>query len=197
MLLSVADSGTSTYQESCGHTATHRTRQQERSLHFCYLECTSDHPQRWLIYHQHSPLTTLEDYCEEMMVSLSSARDLAAKMIQKAQTKYKKYYDQKAKDSQIRVGEWLLVQFPQDESGRNRKLSNPWHGPYYVTSLNDTTSHARRFITVNMGNSVFTRVEFAIALPVFQRDITGMVPGGRAQDNLRNGWKSFSQLALQ
>ena len=76
-----------------------------------------------------SPSTTLEDYREELMVSISSARNLAAEMIQKAQTKYKSYNDQNARKTHIRVGDWVLVRFPHEESGRNRKLSKPWHGP--------------------------------------------------------------------
>lgn len=30
-----------------------------------------------------------------------------------------------------------MVRFPADESGRNRKLSKPWHGPYLITSVKD------------------------------------------------------------
>ena len=35
-------------------------------------------------------------------------------------------------------GDWVLVKFPQDETGRNRKLSQPWHGPYRVLDWCDT-----------------------------------------------------------
>ena len=28
-----------------------------------------------------------------------------------------------------------MVRFPADGSGRNRKLSRPWHGPYLITSV--------------------------------------------------------------
>ena len=31
----------------------------------------------------------------------------------------------------------MLVYHPQDETGGNRKLSRPWHGPYRVTSIQD------------------------------------------------------------
>ena len=30
-----------------------------------------------------------------------------------------------------------MVKFPQDESGAQRKLSRPWHGPYRITSLDN------------------------------------------------------------
>ena len=38
----------------------------------------------------------VSDYREEIILSLSTARDLASKCIQRAQKKYKKHYDQKA-----------------------------------------------------------------------------------------------------
>ena len=31
------------------------------------------------------------------------------------------------------------MRFPSDEPGRNRKLSQPWHGPYRVLQTTDTT----------------------------------------------------------
>ena len=37
----------------------------------------------------------------------------------------------------IQVGDWILVRFPQDESGKKRKLSKPWHGPYRVVERRD------------------------------------------------------------
>ena len=32
--------------------------------------------------------------------------------------------------------ELVMIRFSADESGRNRKLSCPWHGPFRVTSIN-------------------------------------------------------------
>ena len=81
--------------------------------------------------------TTVEDYREELMVSLSSGRALATEAIQKSQAKYKKYYDRQSRETNLRVGDWILVYFPQEECGRNRKLSRPWHGPYRVLSKRD------------------------------------------------------------
>ena len=40
--------------------------------------------------------TEVEDYQEEVILSLSSARELAAKAIQKAQKQYKTQYDHKS-----------------------------------------------------------------------------------------------------
>ena len=82
--------------------------------------------------------TTVEDYRVEVMTSLSSARALAAKKLKKTQEKSKIRYDQKAKTRKLMKGDWVLVKFPQDEMGRNRKLSQPWHGPYRVLDWCDT-----------------------------------------------------------
>jgi len=52
------------------------------------------------------------------MKSLPLARSLAAETIQKAQGNYKMQYDHKAN----RNGEWVLIKFPHEESGKQRKF---------------------------------------------------------------------------
>ena len=79
----------------------------------------------------------LRDYREELMLSLTSARELAADTIQRAQARYKHQYDKGSKEISFRVGDWILVRFPQDESGRWWKLSRPWHGPYRIVAKSD------------------------------------------------------------
>ena len=79
----------------------------------------------------------VSDYREEMILSLSTARDLASKCIQRAQKKYKKHYDQKAAPRPYRVSDWVLVKFPHEETGSLRKLSQPWHGPYRILACKD------------------------------------------------------------
>ena len=81
------------------------------------------------------PITPLqqsevEDYREKVILMLSSARELAMKNNQKAQKKNQRLYDRKAMEKPLRVGDWVLVRFPYEETGKNRKLSQPWHGPY-------------------------------------------------------------------
>ena len=61
--------------------------------------------------------TDVDDYREELMLSLSSARNIATQSIQKSQQQYKKYYNNKATSTKFRVGQWVLVKFPQEESG--------------------------------------------------------------------------------
>ena len=81
---------------------------------------------------------SVTDYREELFISLSSARQLAVESIQESQRKYKEYYDRKTKADRFRLGEWVLIKFPHEESGKQRKLSRPWHGPYRIMKLTDT-----------------------------------------------------------
>ena len=90
------------------------------------LDCRTPTEAAYLPVTEISP-TDVSDYREELMTSLTSARDLAAKAIRKAQNKYKHQYDRSARQVNIQLGDWVLVYFPQDESGRWRKLSRPWH----------------------------------------------------------------------
>ena len=84
-------------------------------------------------------VTSVEDYREELVLSLTSARNLAAKSIQKAQERYKRNYDRRSTYTKtpLRVGDWVLVRMPKDETGPQRKLSRPWHGPYRIVSISD------------------------------------------------------------
>ena len=76
--------------------------------------------------------TDVSDYRQELILSLATARKLAAESIQKAQRQYKTQYDKKAKSTDYCVGDWVMVHFPQEELGALRKLSRPWHGPYRI-----------------------------------------------------------------
>ena len=81
--------------------------------------------------------TDVADYREKLMLTLSSARELASKCIERAQRRYKNQHDRKATQTQYKIGEWVLVRFPHEETGRLRKLSRPWHGLYWVVSRRD------------------------------------------------------------
>ena len=81
--------------------------------------------------------TDVSDFREQMMLSLSTARNLAIKTSKEAQRRYRLQYDKTARTSKLRVGDWALVYFPQDETGKTRKLSQPWHGPYRIISRDD------------------------------------------------------------
>ena len=54
-----------------------------------------------------------------MMLSLTTARSLAVETNREAQQRYKLQYDKAAKTFKFRVGDWILVYFPQDETGKS------------------------------------------------------------------------------
>ena len=83
-------------------------------------------------------MSTVDSYREELILNLSSARELAAERQRESQAKSKERYDRRARTREYRMGDWVFVKFPSDETGRNRKLSQPWHGPYRVTSIVDS-----------------------------------------------------------
>lgn len=91
----------------------------------------------------------LTDYRQELAVTLARARDLAAQSIQAAQRKYKRQYDRIHKCSPVpyKEGDWILIRFPHEESGKMRKLSRPWHGPYRVFEVTAMGVSAERVYT--------------------------------------------------
>ena len=70
---------------------------------------------------------------------MSSARDLAVESLKTPQDQSKERFDTTASGRNFRRGDWVLVKFPSDETGKHRKLSQPWHGPYRVLEQSDTT----------------------------------------------------------
>ena len=62
--------------------------------------------------------TEEEDYREEVILSMSSVRELAAKGTQKAQKRYKTKYDHKSIKKKYQVGDWVLVKFQHEETGK-------------------------------------------------------------------------------
>ena len=90
-----------------------------------------------LLSPEQHPLMTTEDYREELLQTLASSRQLAETAIRKAQRRYKGQFDRRAQQRHYKVGDWVMVKFPQEEQGKMRKLSHPWHGPYRVIERND------------------------------------------------------------
>ena len=81
--------------------------------------------------------TEVSDYQEEVVLSLSTARRLATKSIKTTQARYKRTYDMSSRVPDYQLGDWVLVRFPQEETGRLHKLSRPWHGLYRVDDRRD------------------------------------------------------------
>ena len=79
--------------------------------------------------------TDVRDYREEVVTSSSLARKAAVSAMQNAQKKYKQYYDRCTKSLDYKVGDWILIRFPAEETGSQRK---PWYGPYRIVSFTET-----------------------------------------------------------
>ena len=86
-----------------------------------------------------SPLEPIDvsDYHQQLVMSLTAAHQTTVDCVKKAQQKYKKFYGRKASSRPHQIGDWILVRFLAEESGRNRKLPQPWHGPYRITEIRD------------------------------------------------------------
>lgn len=75
-------------------------------------------------------------------MTLIDAREQAALSIQRAQQHYKKYNDKKTTPNTIRWTEWVMIRFPQDETG---------NGPYMVIEVTATGSLAEKVYTPQDG----------------------------------------------
>ena len=147
------------------------------------------------------PLSTLqwtdtEDYHEELVLSLTSARSLAAESIKSSQKKYKEQFDRKARDWNYKAGDLVLVRFPQEEQGPMRKLSRPWHGPYRIVSCDDPDvlilmSRLSSLTIRKNDRSKSINRECVHVLMDFLQDISGMVLDGIHVEDHRNGFRTY------
>eukprot|EP00731_Ephydatia_muelleri_P011030 Em0005g1616a len=117
-------------------------------------------------------LTEISDYREELILSLLSARELAVSSIKAAQQRYKQQYDRKSRPVTFKLGHWVLVRFPQDETGKQRKLSRPWHGPYRVTQINDPDITVVKVSFLMMAQSKYIKLELVYVQSSYLQDST-------------------------
>ena len=117
--------------------------------------------------------TDLNEYRQRLIKVLTQARELAVQQIQAAQQKYKKQYDRYTSTEEYREGDWILIRFPSDESGKQRKLSRPWHGPYRVVASTPTGVSANK-ILMTRTQYKFIYIGSLGAPQVFQPGIFGM-----------------------
>ena len=83
------------------------------------------------------------DYCSELVAHLSDAWALAHQNIKKAQSKQKAQYDKRCRTPAIKVGDKVMVYFPDQVKGKAWKLARPYHGPYEVLALTPTNAEVR------------------------------------------------------
>ena len=83
------------------------------------------------------------DYCSELVANLSDAWALAHQNIAKAQKKQKRQYDKRATPMKLKVGDRVMVHFPNQVKGKAWKLARPYFGPYKVLSLTPTNAEVQ------------------------------------------------------
>lgn len=73
------------------------------------------------------------------------------------------------------LGDWVLVKFPHKETGKQRKLSCPWHGPYRIASRDDPDVKFTTFIQIQ-SNAMPNRVPWRLLLIWRQQHSPGWPP---------------------
>jgi len=66
------------------------------------------------------PTNDFTDYRQELVHTLSFARLEAATNLGNAQRRYKSQHDKNVHDIELKIGVWVLVYFPKEDSGKNR-----------------------------------------------------------------------------
>ena len=103
----------------------------------------------------------IDDFHEELMLSVLSGRALAAstKVMVRSKYKYKWSYGTGAHSVEIKLGQQVLVTLPQDETGKHQKLAHPWHGLHWVMEKRDPDLTVVPVYFHRKIKSRFTRVE--------------------------------------
>jgi len=73
-------------------------------------------------------IRTAYDYVFELREKLQNTMDIAQQNMSEAQKRNKRYYDRRAKDQNIRIGDYVLLLLPT----KTNKLMMQWKGPYKV-----------------------------------------------------------------
>ena len=133
---SLGPNGINPCQPFCGHTATHPMSLQEKKTSFLLFGMDCRSPTEAALFPPTPPTPTdLEDYREELIMSLSSARKTAVKSIWQARQKYKTQWQAGPTIAEPRWGLGSSL-FPTA-----RVWSQPEafldHGPWCITSHND------------------------------------------------------------
>ena len=77
----------------------------------------------------------LQDYRTDLVDGLTTAWQLAREQIEKSQKKQKKYHDRHATETDLQVGDRVLLYVPYAASGKAHKFARPFHGPYRILEV--------------------------------------------------------------
>jgi len=112
----------------------HDTTEEKPSLLLFDIDCRTPTEAALLPPVDSEPTNDFTDYRQELVHTLSSSR---ATNLGNAQQRYKSLRDKNVHDIELKIGDLVLVYFPKEDSGKNHKLSLPWHGPYRVIEKRD------------------------------------------------------------
>jgi len=115
----------------------HDTTGEKPSFLLFGIDCRSPTESALLPPANSDPTSDFSDYRQELVHTLSSARLDAATNLRNAQQRHKNQHDKNVHDLELKIGDWVLVYFPKEDSGKNCKLSRPWHGPHRVIEKKD------------------------------------------------------------
>lgn len=80
-------------------------------------------------------MVDMEDYRMARVTGLTEAWKNAKQNIAKAQKHQKKFYDKNTKEHSYQVGDRVMVYMLHENSGKQRKLAPPYHGPYRILEV--------------------------------------------------------------
>ena len=129
-----------------------------------------------VLSHSRSPYAVdLDDYKEDLVCVMALAWKLASENIKKAQTTQKKMYDRKAKESDLRVGERVMLLMPSETQGKDWKLARPFYGPYRVLKVTPTNVEVH-LVDQPKGDSIFVALDHVRRCYSEQGDVTWTGP---------------------
>ena len=100
-----------------------------------------------------NPQYSYDDYVLELKGRLQTAHEVARQKLITAKEKSKEYFDKKAHEVTINIGDRVLLYDETVRRGRSKKLSSQWIGPYEVIGVdkvNATIKKGRKLQKVHM-----------------------------------------------
>ena len=94
----------------------------------------------------------------------------------------------------MKLGDWVLIYFPAEDSGKQRKLSLPWHDPYLIVAKDKTNITAKRVYFPDEKSIKIHQSQVQMCPFNFS---AGMVRNKLVKSTLQNGWNNCYRLVEQ
>ena len=91
----------------------------------------------------------VQQHLKEIIGNVEEAREIAKANMEKAQKRYKYYYDRNVKTPSYATGDQVLVYNPHVPKGNVSKLWKKWTGPYYITQEGPNHTYKLRLCADN------------------------------------------------